>query len=218
MTRMWASLLMHWISLTVITVLAAACVQLRRQSRLQAAERWRERRMREELEAYARLDASTTQETKQGMDLHAAQKALAARVCRAVVEKSVFQRVTLMLRDVEGRFICTGYAGMDDLTVAALHRWGLEIAGQERGEAKVTRMVPAAWYKGARSYAINLGAWEEFDPEVGSWAMSGRRERRRWRRALVAPIRDGAGSGRMVGGAGGLRGRARAGRLDGGPG
>jgi signal transduction histidine kinase len=41
-----------------------------------------------------------------------------------------------------------------------------------------------------------------FDPEVGTWAASGRKERRRFRRAILVPIRTGphgGGNGRMVG-------------------
>ncbi len=189
----------HWVCVVGMLGLALCCLSLRRQGRLQAAARWRERRMRLELEAYARLDASTTSEINNGLAAHEAQKALARRVCRTVAEKSVFTRVTMLLRDAEGRFRCMGSVGVDDLTVAALHRWGEEVVAEERGEGKVTRMVPAAWYKGALSFAINLGEWQEFDPEVGSWALSGKKERRRWRRGLVAPVRMGGGTGRMMG-------------------
>ena len=196
---LWGHAAVHWFCMLAIGGLTVSCVSLQRQGKLQAAARWRERRMREELEAYARLDATTAREVNGGMDLREAQKALARRVCRMVAEKSVFTRVTMLLRDVEGRFKCMGSVGVDDLTVAALHRWGEEVVAEERGEGKVTRMVPAAWYKGKMSYAINLGEWGEFDPEVGSWKMSGKRERRRWRRGLVAPIRTGGEAGRMVG-------------------
>ena len=196
MTGMWPHITVHWLSSLTIAGLSVGCVQLRRQATLQAAERWRERRMREELEAYARLDASTSSDDG---DVREAQKSLARRVCRLVAEKSVFLRVAMLMRDVEGHFKCMGSVGVDDLTLAALHQWAAELEGEERGEGKVTRMVPSAWYKGAKSFAINLGEWKDFDPEVASWAMSGRKERRRWRRGLVAPIRTGAGEGRMVG-------------------
>ena len=195
----WGHVAVHWACVTAIFALAVSCVSLQRQSRQQAAERWRERRMRLELEAYARLDASTAAELQSGIAPREAQKLLARRVCRTIAEKSVFTRVTMLMRDAEGRFKCMGSVGVDDLTVAALHRWGEEVVAEERGEGKVTRMVPAAWYKGAFSFAINLGEWTEFDPEVGTWALSGKRERRRWRRGLVAPIRMGGGTGRMMG-------------------
>ena len=65
--------------------------------------------------------------------------------------------------------------------------------------ARCPAWVPAGWYKGSQSFAINLGEWEEFDPEVGTWALSGRKERRRLARGLVAPIRTGGGAGRMMG-------------------
>jgi signal transduction histidine kinase len=38
-----------------------------------------------------------------------------------------------------------------------------------------------------------LGEWRSFDREIGSWAMSGKKERRRWRRGIVVPIRFGVG-------------------------
>ena len=200
----WGHVAVHWACVAALLALTICCVSLGRQSRLQAEERWRERRMRLELEAYARLDASTTSETNSGVAPREAQRMLAQRVCRLVAEKSVFTRVTMLLRDAEGRFRCMGSVGVDDLTVAALHRWGEEVVAEERGElsqtrGKVTRMVPAAWYQGTLSFAINLGEWSEFDPEVGTWALSGKRERRRWRRGLVAPIRMGGGTGRMLG-------------------
>ena len=195
----WGHVAVHWACVTAILTLTICCVALRRQSRLQSAERWRERNMRLELEAYARLDASTAAELQSGMAPREAQKALARRVCRTIADKSVFCRVTMLLRDAEGHFRCMGSVGVDDLTVAALHRWGEEVVAEERGEGKVTRMVPAAWYKGTLSFAINLGEWTEFDPEVGTWALNGKRERRRWRRGLVAPIRMGGGTGRMMG-------------------
>ena len=195
----WGHVVVHWVCVAAMAGLALCCVSLARQSRLQAEARWRERRLRIELEAYARLDASTAGEINAGMNPREAQKALARRVCRTVAEKSVFTRVTMLLRDAEGRFRCMGSVGVDDLTIAALHRWGEEVVAEERGEGKVTRMVPAAWYKGALSFAINLGEWNEFDPEVDTWAMNGRKERRRWRRGLIAPVRTGAGTGRMMG-------------------
>ena len=126
----WAHVTVHWICVIGLLGLSVSCVSLGRQNRLQAAARWRETRMRLELEAYARLDASTAQEISGGMDPRDAQRALARRVCRAVADKSLFTRVTMLLRDPEGRFKCMGSVGVDDLTVAALHRWGEEVGGR----------------------------------------------------------------------------------------
>jgi signal transduction histidine kinase len=177
-----------WVTLSTILVALLAVWHLRRQTRMHAAERWRERRMREELEAYARLDASLNQGASAGTDSARAAKLLAQRVCRTVAEKSVFTRVALLLRDAEGRLACIGSIGVDDRTAAALDQWAAEIVAAERGQipaGKPVRKVPA----GARCFSIPLGEWSEFDREVGSWQMAGRKERRRWRRAMVAPLR-----------------------------
>ena len=202
----WSNALLHWVCVLTVAVLGASCGWMRRQNRLQAVERWRERRMREELEAYARLDASTQVDLARGLDAHDAQKALAGRVCRVVAEHSVFKRVTMLLRNPEGRFGCMGSTGVDDLTVAALHRWGEEVVAGERLGAKNKfgwgeggRVPSTAAGSGMKSFAIALGEWQNFDREVGSWALSGKKERRRWRRGIVAPIWVGGGSGRMVG-------------------
>ena len=48
---------------------------------------------------------------------------------------------------------------------------------------------------GAKSVPIALGDWQEFDREIGTWKMSGRKERRRSRRAIVLPIRTNTGAG-----------------------
>jgi signal transduction histidine kinase len=85
----------------------------------------RERRMREELEAYSQLDGSAAL----GVDT----KKLARQVCRTVVDKSVFRRVAMLACDAEGKLYVAGSAGMDDLAVIALREWGAEAVRQDRG-------------------------------------------------------------------------------------
>ena len=68
--------------------------------RTQAEDGRRERAMWEELEAYARLDVALGP----GGDA----KPLAWRVCRAVVEKSRFCRVAMLVRDAEGKLFVAG--------------------------------------------------------------------------------------------------------------
>jgi len=195
---------LHWVCAAAIVTLAAALWRMRRQVLLQAAERWRERRMREELEAYAGLDPSLTHGLNSGLDPMEATRNLARRVCRTVSEKSAFSRVTMMLRNPEGRFVCVGSIGTDDLTIAALHAWGEQVVAEERNGRSLTPALPGVRIAG-KSLSISLGEWVQFDPEVGSWALSGRKERRKWRRAIVVPIRTGTtrgsgpGLGRMVG-------------------
>lgn len=176
------------------------------QAKLQATVCRRERRLREELEAYAQLNATLAHGTAGRADQVSAAKALAMRVCRTVAEKSSFTRVMMLLRDAEGSLRCVGSIGVDDLTVAALERWGEQVvlaernagsgqgttrAGLKDGGRKASPLGPA----GAKSSQISLGEWQQFDPEVSSWRMSGKRERRQWRRAIVFPVRTGAGHG-----------------------
>jgi len=197
---------MHLVWAASFIAVALLAIHMRRQARLQAAERWRERRIREELEAYAGLDPSVAQSLHSGMDAMEAARALAKRVCRTIAEKSSFTRVAMLLRNPEGRFVCVGSVGTDDLTVAALHAWGERFVADEMGGRPVTSALAPGMVMGLRggmkSFAIPLGEWSKFDREVGTWALSGRKERRKWRRAVIAPIRTGNAHGtghRLVG-------------------
>lgn len=189
----------HPVCVMMIAGLGMVVLRIRREAAAQAIEAWRERRLREELETYARVDPSLTQGLGAGLNSTEAARGLAKRVCRAIAEKSAFTRVTMLLRDAEGRFVPLGSVGVDDLTVAALNRWGDSVVAEERGGAGP--ISAALGQIGLRSFPIGLGEWRQFDPEVGSYALSGKRERRRWRRAMVTPIRSGPGnaSGRMAG-------------------
>jgi len=122
-----------------------------------------------------------------------ATRALAMRVCRTVAEKSSFRRVMVLFREAEGSLRCLGSIGVDDLTSAAVERWAAQVVREEReGGAKAHGLLGRA---GAKSVPISLGEWQEFDREISAWEISGRKERRRWRRAVVLPIRTGAGAG-----------------------
>ena len=184
---------MEWICTAAILLLLALSWRLRLQARLSAVERGRERRVREELEAYAQLDASLTQSLNSGLNLMDSRRALARRVCKTVAEKSVFTRVTMLMRDAEGRFSCVSSVGTDDLTVAALHDWGEGVVADERsGRMAVAARTAQAF--AAKSFQIALGEWDKFDPGLGSWRLAGKKERRRWRRGIIAPIRSQNGS------------------------
>ena len=191
----------HWVCLIAVTGIACAGRRWRRQARERRWEAARERRIREELEVYAGLDVSISARARLGARVETASvsaveaaRALGKRVCRAVAEKSVFTRVALLLRDAEGRFACVGSVGVDDLTLRAVQAWGGRMLEEERS-GRLNSGVAAGSAGG--SFSIELGAWNEFDPEVGSWALSGRKERRRRRRGIATPIR--AGGGRMAG-------------------
>jgi His Kinase A (phospho-acceptor) domain len=106
----------HWLCFAVMIWLAFVSWALWYRTRGHQLERRRERLLREELETYARLDATLPP----GGDA----RALAKQVCRMVVEKSAFRKAALLLRDAEGRLYVAGSSGMDDLAVGALAAWG----------------------------------------------------------------------------------------------
>jgi signal transduction histidine kinase len=110
------------------------------EKRLHAKERQRERRIREEFEAYAGLDAGL-----RGEDL----RGLAKRVCRLVSRKSSFQRVALLVLDREGRMSAAGSVGIEENTVQELQVCGESLMDTVPDEVS-TRL-------GERSFAVVLG-------------------------------------------------------------
>ena len=198
--------------------LGAAFVWMWRAARRERMVAARERGLREELEAYAQLDTSLRPQMG-GAGQVSGEKALAVRVCRTIAEQSAFQRVTLLLRNAAGTMRCVGSVGVDDLTLAAIEDWAARVIQAERGDPEFGAGsgagaaggdVPGAvsaedplggWVRGnsAKSVPISLGRWGNFDGEISAWAASGRVERRRWRRAIVLPIRTGAGRGGSLG-------------------
>ena len=120
----------------VVATLAVIVLHMRAQVRVQSIERARERRMREELEAYAKLDPMALLRRSAPNSPAAHNPAEAARmlarvVCRTVADKSVFPRIAMLLRDADGKLFCAGSAGVDDLTIAALQSWGELIVAEE---------------------------------------------------------------------------------------
>ena len=150
---------------------------LMRRSRLHASERMRDRRVLKEMEAYAALDVRVPDGDVRG---------LGVRVCRVVAEVSAFRRVATMTRDAEGRLFVAGSAGMDDLTVAGLNRWGerwtrsagaggraggdevgcVGGAGVEGGDAEFC--VGAGWGVGGDGSAVDDG-WADAGGGGGVW-------------------------------------------------
>ena len=142
------------------------------------------------------------------------------RVCRAIADHSAFGRAMFLQRTPDGRLWCAGSVGVDALTVAAVERWG-EMVVADEVEQEERRAPGSAWRtpvaverqplvempppgslagrSGGTRVAIRLGEWSDFDPEVGTWELSGRVERRQWRRAMVFPIRARAASGLRTG-------------------
>jgi signal transduction histidine kinase len=155
-----------------------------------------------------------------------AMREMAKLVCRTIADKSVFPSAALLLKNAEGRFYCAGSCGVDDLTVVALLAWGEQVVMEERGGVDLTGGPPLtgpsrihgarsrtgsfeAAKAGARamaartpsppvkSFTIPLAAWNSFDPETSKRRVEGKRERRRWRRSIVTPLRT--PDGRLMG-------------------
>ena len=89
------------------------------------AERERERRGREEMEAYTRFDA------RMGRDGDI--RGLARRVCSVVAARSGFGRVAMLARDAEGRLYVAASESMEGSTIAGIEAWALRAVQRERG-------------------------------------------------------------------------------------
>jgi len=123
LSNIWA---LHWGCLIGVLGLAGAALLMGHERRLHAKERRRDRRIREEFEAYARLDAGL-----HGGDL----RELARRVCRLVSRKSAFQRVAMLTQDGAGRMTSAGSGGMEEILVQALHTWAERVTEESADAA-----------------------------------------------------------------------------------
>jgi signal transduction histidine kinase len=144
LSNMWA---LHWGCFIGILCLAGAALLMGHERRLHAKERQRDRRIREEFEAYARLDAALHED-----DL----RELAKRVCRLVSRKSAFQRVAMMAQDDVGRMTVAASVGMEEMTVEALHQWAERATQDDRADGD-SAAETAGIRLGERSLAVVLG-------------------------------------------------------------
>jgi signal transduction histidine kinase len=134
---------------------------------LDAGQRRRERRVDEELVAYARLNVQLPGD-KDGREL-------AGQLSRLVAEKSAFHRVAMLIADAGGRLSVASSRGIDDATAQLLNVWGEGLAGASgtrgigirRGNGGLGVRV------GGRSFAVVLG---EGPAEIG------------YQRAIVIPL------------------------------
>lgn len=151
----------HWVCLMALGGMSAALGRMVRLSREQAEERQRERRLREEMEAYARLDIRMPLDQHGESDL----RELGKRVCRTVAEKSVFRKVALLTRDADGRLYVASSTGMDDLTVEALNRWGERVGKADHRQAAEGRKGKAGTELSPRrkSFVLELRLGDEPD-------------------------------------------------------
>jgi len=146
LSNLWA---LHWGCFIGLLGLGSAVLLLGHEHRLHAKERRRERRIREEFETYARLDASLSGEDLRG---------LAKRVCRLVSRKSSFQRVAMLTLDDKGRLQVAGSVGMDESTTQ-----DLQVCGENMME---TLPDESAIRLGESSFAVVLGK-DNTDPGCG---------------------------------------------------
>jgi signal transduction histidine kinase len=137
LSNMWA---LHWGCIIGIVGLTGAAVMMGHEQRLHAKERQRERRIREEFEAYAGLDVAMRGEDFRG---------LVRRVCRLVSKKSSFQRVAMLSVDTEGRMQTAASVGIDETTVQEL-----QVCGESMSEATPDEV---GTHLGERSFAVVLG-------------------------------------------------------------
>jgi signal transduction histidine kinase len=120
LSEVWKAADQHRVFAITTAGLAGWLAVVWRQARGQTFERSRERRIREELEAYACLNPRLGP----GEDL----AALSQHVCRVIAQKSLFRRVAVIARNPEGRLNTMGSAGMDQDIVEALNAWAGNIA------------------------------------------------------------------------------------------
>jgi signal transduction histidine kinase len=99
-----------------ITGGVALLFELTRRARALRSERRADRRIRAELEAYARLDARMPEDG----DV----RALGRRVCQVVSEVSAFRTVAMLTRETDGRLLVAAELGMEASLVEALNQWG----------------------------------------------------------------------------------------------
>ena len=150
---------MHAACLLAIAGLLGCVWLLRVRRRAELATLRHERTMRQEIEAYAELDAATGP--------NGDSRPLAKRVCRTVAASSRFTHVAMLVRDAEGKLYVAGSLGMDDLTVRALEEWGDSIVRQERGLGPTGPSAPGtrltAERTRSRSFVIALATHETVD-------------------------------------------------------
>lgn len=126
LSEAWRAVEHHPVYTGTTAGLAAWLSVVWQQAKGHAHERCREIRVREEVEAYAYLDARLSPR----QDL----ATLSRRVCLLITERSLFQRVAMMARNPEGRLCVSSSAAMDDALVETLNLWAGLITEPVYGE------------------------------------------------------------------------------------
>ncbi|MBS1801253.1 MAG: HAMP domain-containing histidine kinase [Acidobacteria bacterium] len=145
----------------VLALLGVIWILFRNLARWRTAYR-RERRGREEMESYTRMDVRLGRDT----DL----RALAERVCGVVSSRSPFKRVAMLARDADGRLYLSASMGMNAATTAAVEQWASRVVeAEQRGEEGPVDGVRL----GAKSMAVRLSDCGDLAVVVPFSAVSG---------------------------------------------
>lgn len=137
MREMSRLIALRWPRLVVAGGVAGGLWMLEFRMHLHAGRRRREKRIEEELAAYARLDMRLAADGD-GLEL-------AQRVSRSMAEKSAFHRAAMLIRGEDGRLSVAASAGMDASTVQLLDAWGVGIVTAERSSGRSVRREESAW-------------------------------------------------------------------------
>lgn len=144
----WQSGWVHWGVAGVVVCLWGAVAMLWQQRLVYAGLRRWERRLREEMEAYARLEVKLPGDG----DV----RPLGRLVCDAVARWSVFERVAMLAADAEGRMVVAGCVGIDEMAVEGLRSWA-EVRRKEEGTRRGGAVGGLELPLGGKSRVISLG-------------------------------------------------------------
>jgi signal transduction histidine kinase len=191
LSAIWVRLLLPWLALGLGFCLLVMVLGLMRRARLRAAEQRHDRRVRAELEAYARLDTRLPEDGDP--------KVLGKRVCKVVAQVSPFRRVAMLGRETDGRLIVAASAGMDDRLVEALNGWGERAASAGAG---VSRGLGEVGMRSGVRMAVGLKPWTrsfllDLTPKDVGTLLGGRTDVWMASRVWMAPLWTTAGQ--MVG-------------------
>ncbi len=123
----------HLVYTAGLVTLGGALLHLHRTQQQSAALHRQELALRKELLAYLLFNGSPR--TMAAADL-------GRQISRLVAVRSSFPRAALLLRDAAGILSVTGSAGLDDLSVEALNRWGLTVSDPELPMAHIAAGHP----------------------------------------------------------------------------
>lgn len=142
----WQSSWEHRAYVLVLLGLVWMLWMVRRQLQAARAGCARERRGREEMEAYVRLDARLWDDE----DI----PRLAGRICGVVASRSAFGRVAMLIRDPEDRHQLIASEGMDTATTAAVRNW---INQEWRGVPVGTNSLVVCFDQMRRAIVVPIG-------------------------------------------------------------